>query len=129
MNSFSKRALLNRIANRKNKKQNGFTLIELMVVVAIVGVLTAVGLPQLSKAQDRAKDAAAQATLTNAAKECSLSLITVGDATDYTTEFDGVTGNCISGGTLTVLSDTDNSFTIDFNGDVPGVSTPVAAAG
>ena len=47
-------AMLRRLA-KKGKKQNGFTLIELMVVVAIVGVLSAVGLPQLLKAQDRAK--------------------------------------------------------------------------
>ena len=60
----------------KGNKANGFTLIELMVVVAIVGVLSAVGLPQLTKAQDKAKDNAAIATLTNAAKECSLDLIT-----------------------------------------------------
>ena len=124
MTSFTKRSLLNRLA-KKNKKQNGFTLIELMVVVAIVGVLTAVGLPQLTKAQDRAKDAAATATLTNAAKECSLSLITVGDATDYTTTFDGVSGTCEVDGTLTVLSDTSKSFDIDFVGGVPGVATEV----
>ena len=55
-----------------------------MVVVAIVGILSAVGLPELTKAQDRAKDQTAVATLTNAAKECSLSLISLGDDSEYT---------------------------------------------
>ena len=69
-NTFLQTALL-RAKSRKNKKQNGFTLIELMIVVAIVGVLSAVGLPELTKAQDRAKVAAAKAEVTNAGKECS----------------------------------------------------------
>ena len=63
-------------AKAAKKAQNGFTLIELMVVVAIVGILTAVGLPELSKAQDKAKSAAAKSHVVNEGKSCSLALVT-----------------------------------------------------
>ena len=92
------------LAKKANsKKQNGFTLIELMVVVAIVGILSAVGLPELTKAQDRAKDTAAEATAVNAAKECSISLLTDTEANakaEMTAvqatgkKFEIVTGDC-----------------------------------
>ena len=95
-NAFLQTAIQRSVAKR-NKKQNGFTMIELMVVVAIVGVLSAVGLPQLTKAQDKAKDSTAVATLTNAAKECSLSLITNGDATDFDATGFSVGNNDLTG--------------------------------
>lgn len=47
MNAFTSKALLKRLKSKKNV--NGFTLIELMIVVAILGVLTSVGLPELQK--------------------------------------------------------------------------------
>lgn len=45
----------------KNKK--GFTLVELLVVIAIIGILSSVAVVNLNSARDKARVAAAQATL------------------------------------------------------------------
>ena len=49
-------------------QKNGFTLIELMVVVAIIGIFSSVALPALTQAQNRNKASAAKQESVKAAK-------------------------------------------------------------
>ena len=126
--------LAKKLQKLSKKKKNGFTMIELMVVVAIVGILSAVALPAFTNASSKADDSAAVATVTNAARECSMSLILNGNDDDYDAdnfEVDGtaVAGSCEADTTLSATSASGATVELEFNGETPGVATVEEASG
>ena len=60
-----------RKAMRSKPGQKGFSLIELIIAVAVIAILSAAVLPQFNSQSTKAANATAQDILSNAVKECS----------------------------------------------------------
>jgi type IV pilus assembly protein PilA len=77
--------MLSSLRKRIEQDEEGFTLIELMVVVLIIAILLAIAIPTFLGARDRANNRAAQSSLRNA---LSSAKTLYSDAQDYTKSTD-----------------------------------------
>ncbi|MEW6668798.1 MAG: prepilin-type N-terminal cleavage/methylation domain-containing protein [Thermodesulfobacteriota bacterium] len=74
----------------RKKDERGFTLIELMIVIAIIGILAAIAIPQFSAYRVRSYNSAANADLRNAATAQEAYFV---DAQSYATNLSNITGS------------------------------------
>ena len=78
LNSRLQLALLNRKKGR-NLLEKGFTLVELMIVIVIVGVLSAVALPNFLGQTNKAKGTEARSQISSIVKGAAASFLEGGD--------------------------------------------------
>ena len=92
-------------------KKQGFTLVELLVVVLIIGILSSVALPQYTKAVNKAKGSEVLTTMNSLSKAFNMAYLEDGGYRRSYYAYSGVTN----------FDGTPRVYGEDFDIDVPGL--------
>lgn len=107
----------------KNKKRRGFTLIEMVIVITIIGLLSGIAVTKFSHVQKKAKENADYATASNLA---TAAMIAMNDVNKLLTVSELAEGGYIQfvpkpksvSGDFTITKDSDDSIKITAGGNI-----------
>ncbi|HEX4946264.1 MAG TPA: type II secretion system protein [Blastocatellia bacterium] len=99
-----------------DKASAGFSLIELIIVIALIGIVTAIALPNLMTARRNAQEASGAAMVKSLIKAEGMYFSGPGNQASYGTLSDLVTTNCID---AALLTEARNYYTFQVNLTTP----------
>ena len=121
--------LLKSLREQRDPLQKGFTLVELMIVVAVVGILSAVALPQFLGARNAAAAGAIVGEAIGRAKECAVFIASqgIGSVSTATTTNVPTISCTTSSGSYTTRTFTSTNF--NCLGNLTGTKAVITVSG